>query len=277
MKKLFMVLLLCTLFISISKVTHAVDVDFSRSRSLPSFSNDRVLFENLIVGNERIAAVMRWNSSSKVLEPIWFGTLIKVEIPLRTIIIDGSDGDWSGIPPIVTDIPGDEDPLYSGVTGTDLSAVYMTHDDTYLYFRMTFHDGDPIGDAMYVVEFQQYLTQLHTPGDRFSVASNVSGIWTASTHDRIGSGIGSEIVTSYPSDYASGGTGMVEWKVKIVDVEWPPDTPHPYFPPFPLGQQGIGNRFIRAYIHPGPHPNSPPVSDANDELTRPIVVNFEIN
>jgi hypothetical protein len=247
----------------------AQNVDFSQSRSLPIFSKDIVVFENVIVGSDRYWAVMQWNSSSNVFLPIRIGILNKVEIPFRTIVIDGKNDDWTGIQPIVNDPPGDENPLYAAVPGTDLATVYMAHDDTYLYFLMTFHDGNPIEDAMYVVEFQQCLTQLHSPGDRFAFAQKVGGTWSVRVHDR-----GGWVVTSYPSDHANSGTGMLEWKVRIVDLKWPPDTPHPYFPPAPVPEQGIDNRFVRAYIHPGPHPNFPPLSDENDALTRPMIVNF---
>lgn len=264
-----MIALIGGLLITGSPTAHAVTVDFSQSRSIPVFSNDLVLFENVLVGSERYAVAMQWNSSSNAFLPIWVGILKKVEIPFRTIVIDGNDADWTGIQPIVTDPPGDENPLYAGVPGTDLAAVYMAHDDTYLYFRMTFHDGNPLEEALYVVEFQQYLTQLHTPGDRWVAAQQVGGTWSVTINDR-----GGWVVTSYPNDYASGGTGMLEWKARIVDLEWPPGTPLPYFPPAPVAAQGIENRFIRAYIHPGPYPNPPPISDSNDELTRPMIVNF---
>lgn len=247
-------------------VAAGVNADFSQSRSLPYVYSNMVLFENVIVGNERYAIIMRLDTSN-VLKPIWAGTLSKVEIPFRTITIDGDDADWAGIPPVVEDPVGDEEPEYAAIPGTDLANVYMARDDTYLYFRMTMHDGDPV-EALYVVEFQQYLTQIHTPGDRIIGAENDGISWSVWVGDRTMLG---DCALSYPADHVGAGSAMIEWKVPITDIQYPPDTPNPYFSPLPP-PPGIENQFIRAYIHPGPHPST--VSDSNDELTRPMIVNF---
>ena len=245
-------------------VAAGVNADFSQSRSLPYVSSDMILLENVIVGNERYAAIMQWDASN-VLKPIWVGTLSKVEIPFRTIIIDGDDADWAGILPVVEDPAGDDDPVYASIPGTDLANVYMARDDTYLYFRMTFYDGNPIL-ARYAVELQQYLTQIHTPGDRSAVAVNEETGWWVSVEDRTGVG-----VTAYSADYVGVGSAMLEWKVPITDIQYPQDVPFPYFSPLPP-PPGIENQFIRTYIHPGPHPS--PVSDSNEAFTRPMIVNF---
>ena len=79
------------------------------------------------------------------------------------------------------DPAGDKDPMYSTVPGTDLANVYMARDDTYLYFMMTMHDGGPLQDptTLYVVELQQYLNQIHTPGDLIASVSYITGAgWT---------------------------------------------------------------------------------------------------
>lgn len=250
---------------SADSVLESVNVDFSQSRSLPYLSNDMVLFENVIVGDQRYAAIMQWHTSN-VFELIWYGTLNKVEIPFHTITINGDDADWIGISPVVEDAAGDEHPDYAAVSGTDLANVYLARDNTYLYFLMTFYDGNPV-DAAYAVELQQYLTQLHTPGDRIAVANNESG-WTVSISDRVGFG---DATLIYPADHVAVGTALIEWKVPIIGMQYPPDTPSPYFSPLPP-PPGIENQFIRTYIHPHPHPS--PVSDSNDELTRPMIVNF---
>ena len=246
-------------------VSKSVNADFSQSRSLPYLSNNMVLFENVIVGDQRYAVVMLWDSSN-VLKLVWSGTLNKVEIPFHTIIIDGDDTDWAGIPPAVEDPAGDEDPAYAAVSGTDLANVYLARDDTYLYFLMTFYDGDPV-EAMYVVELQQYLTQLHTPGDRLILANNETG-WTVSVSDRVGFG---DVELTFPADHLAVGAAKIEWKVPITAMQYPPDTPSPHFSPSPP-HPGIENQFIRTYIHPHPHPS--PIADYNDDLTRPMIVNF---
>jgi len=247
-------------------VAGGINADFSQSRSLPYVSTDMILFENVIVGDEHYAVIMRLNASNKLI-PIWAGILNKVEIPFCTITIDGDDADWAGISPVVEDPAGDEDPEYADVPGTDLANVYMARDDTCLYFLMTFHDGDPV-EAIYVVELQQYLAQLHTPGDLYAFAENNGADWTVQIGVRGPGGV----VASYPADHVGVGSAMVEWKVPITAMQYPPDTPLPYFSPLPP-PPGIENQFIRTYIHPLPHPSSP-VSDSNEEFTRPMIVNF---
>ena len=55
-----------------------------------------VLFENVIVGDQRYAAILKWDTSN-VLKLIWYGNLRRVEIHFHTITIDGDDADWTGI------------------------------------------------------------------------------------------------------------------------------------------------------------------------------------
>jgi hypothetical protein len=134
---------------------------------------------------------------------------------------------------------------------------------------MSMYNGGPLSDCFYAVELQQYLHQLHTPGDLIIlVGSDAGGNWGISVQDR---GPGHE-VANYDETHVGVGYGWIEWKVPLVDLENPPDTPYPYFPAGPA-DRGIENRFIRAYIHPGPHPASP-VADSNDPMTRPMIINF---
>jgi hypothetical protein len=285
LKKLFYIFLCTTLpgvtwaGGSASVMTKAMDAviisganaDFSYSRSLPYTSKDMVLFENVIVQNNHYTVIMQLLGNN-TFKPVSASKLRIVEIPFRSIVIDGNDADWSGISPVVEDPAGDKDPMYSTVPGTDLANVYMARDDTYLYFMMTMHDGGPLQDppTLYVVELQQYLNQIHTPGDLIaSVSYTPDAGWTVSIGVR---GPGGQVAL-YPSDYVGIGTGMLEWKVPIAAMQYPPNTPNPYFSPV-QPSPGIENQFIRAYIHPGPHPNPSPVSDANDALTRPMIVNF---
>lgn len=243
---------------------------FLQSHALPFNSEDTVLFENVKVGNDRYAVIMEWDNRGKgigVLKPVWSGKLNQVEIPFQTIVIDGNDEDWAGISPVVEDPEGDENPEYEEISGTDLANVYIARDDDFLYFQMTMYDGEPVA-GMYRVEFQQYLTQLHTPGDLSATAENNGTNWNVYIDDR---GPGHNIAT-YPSEYVGVGSNMVEWMVPIKDMQLPEDTPHPYFNPL-TPPPGIENQFIRTYIHPSPHPESS-VSDANNEFTRPIIVNF---
>lgn len=278
LRKLFLIFLcdLCRCYLgrgTASVLKKAMDdADFSYSRSLPYKSKDVVLFENVIIGNNHYAVIMSWQKNNR-FEPVWADKLRTVEIPFRRITIDGIDTDWAGISPIVKDPAGDDNPIYSTVPGTDLANVYMARDDTYLYFMMTMHDGGPLQDpsTIYAVEFQQYLNQLHTPGDLIASVSYIPDAgWAVTLGVR---GPGGLLALFYPPDYVGIGTGMLEWKVPITSMQFPPTTPYPYFSPV-QPSPGIENQFIRAYIHPGPHPSSSPVSDENDALTRPMIVNF---
>ncbi|MEK7750667.1 MAG: hypothetical protein AAB403_06280 [Planctomycetota bacterium] len=241
-------------------------LDFSQARTLPFGTTDRTFFENVLVEGRHYAIVMAWKNTK--LEPDYVQLLATVQIPFRTIAIDGLDNDWAGISPVVSDPAGDVNPAAQRV-GTDLANVYMARDASYLYIRMTLHDGNPRQDTLYFVELQQYLTQLSTPGDVMIGAAYESGpdwhIWLAAR--------GPGRHRYYNGTDVAVGTKMLEWKVPISDVQYPPNTPRPYFPPSPPGPQGIEGRFIRSYVHPMPGATTP-VADENDRLTRPLIVNF---
>jgi len=239
--------------------------DFSQSRSLPYQTSDMMLFENVIVGNERYEMIMTWGKGN-TFKPISSRLLRTVEIPFAQITIDGYDSDWAGVPPVETDPEGDEENLgFATIPGSDLKAVYIAHDDTYLYFRMTMYDGGPTA-ANYVVEFQQYLNQGHTPGDiRCGASYDGTNKWVH-VADRGPGGI----IAEYSEDYIALGSGWLEWKVPITVMQYPEGTPLPYFSPV-SPPPGIENQFIRTYIHPWP---SPTPSDLNDNLKRPMIINF---
>jgi len=74
----------------------------------------------------------------KVFATLLLATIVSIVIitpylshgKARTIIVDGDPSDWNGIPPIATD---PDDMPYDDV---DLSTVYVTNDEDYLYIRM---------------------------------------------------------------------------------------------------------------------------------------------
>lgn len=258
---------------------------YHESRSLPYSGRGQIAIENVISSDlvsgdtERLLVLMRKGKKGRDLEPIALArhTTVQVaDVSSMPIVIDGDTSDWTGIPAAVTDPMGDEDPLFDGKPGTDLAGVYLARDDTYLYLLMTMHDGGPLSgggeDPLHIVELQQYLLQLHTPGDIVINCSNPNGSgWRVDVSDRNG-----KFYKSYPpgTGHAAVGVGVVEFKVRIDHVMNPPGSPMPYFPASGYVDRGIENRFIRAYIHPGPHPNPPPVSDINDHLTRPLIIDF---
>lgn len=69
----------------------------------------------------------------------------------RTINVDGDPGDWTGIPPIITDPPFDGNNELE-----DIKAVYSANDEENLYFLMELHylnagsiDAEPISEGEY--------------------------------------------------------------------------------------------------------------------------------
>ena len=243
--------------------------DFSEAKSLPYQTSTGVLFENVKIDGVPYAVIME--SKRGNLLPIEITPLPTVTIPTVT-----GDPDWETISPVVVDNSGDERVEFRQMTGTDLDSVYMARDDTYLYFRMTFHDGPPIA-GMFVVEFQQYSNQLHTPGDRYVHASSPTGDpsdWRVVVHDRTNApGLN---IAEYPDPLQENvkvGASSIDWKVPIADMKFPPNTPRPYYAPPGPAKPGIENTFIRAYIHPYPQNANYP-SDDNGASTRPMIINF---
>jgi len=223
--------------------------------------------------------LMEKGTKGQDLEPIALvrhTTVNIADVSMNPIVIDGDTSDWAAVPAAVTDPAGDENPQFYGKPGTDLANVYLASDATYLYLLMTMHDGGPLTgggeEPLHIVELQQYLLQLHTPGDIVINCSNRDGSgWRVDLSDRNG-----KFIRSYAPNtgYAAASVGVIEFKVRIDDVVNLPNSPMPYFPAGGVVDRGIENRFIRAYIHPGPHPNPPPVSDDNYHLTLPLIIDF---
>jgi hypothetical protein len=69
-----------------------------------------------------------------------------VEIPVRTIKIDGKLDDWANLDPILTDPVGND--TMPKQPGTDVTALYMAKDKSYLYWRIDFADGKPQWSTM---------------------------------------------------------------------------------------------------------------------------------
>jgi hypothetical protein len=68
-----------------------------------------------------------------------FSTVV-VSADFNTIIVDGAILDWSGIPPLVTDPPGD----FTGGPEEDIKAVYVSNDEDNLYFWMEMYNNLPV-------------------------------------------------------------------------------------------------------------------------------------
>ena len=92
-----------------------------------------------------------------------------MQVPPKTIVIDGMTADWAGVAPILSDPSGDD--TAPDEHGTDLARVYLARDSMWLYFLMTLHDGAPRTPSAanqhfhYSVDIMQHLYQISTPGD----------------------------------------------------------------------------------------------------------------
>jgi hypothetical protein len=64
-----------------------------------------------------------------------------VDLPVRTIKIDGKVDDWTALNSILTDPEGND--KMPKQPGTDVTALYMAKDKAYLYWRIDFADGKP--------------------------------------------------------------------------------------------------------------------------------------
>ena len=102
-----------------------------------------------------------------------------IDIPFRTITVDGSADDWSGISPVATDNQGDT----TGPAGTDLKAVYVAMDSNFLYFRMD------IWDPPFYIGKDPTNTDAGRPSFKVLQSSKIhiygdieSGVWTEFTN-----------------------------------------------------------------------------------------------
>lgn len=71
--------------------------------------------------------------------------------PQATITTDGNTADWTGIIPMLTDMPGDGG-AYSGL---DLTSVYLAYDVQNLYLRF-----DRVGDVLPLNEYSNFWIYL---------------------------------------------------------------------------------------------------------------------
>lgn len=62
-----------------------------------------------------------------------FPAILPASAVYTNIVIDGDPSDWSAIPSLVSDPPGDNG------TGPDLATVQVANDSTHLYLRITYH------------------------------------------------------------------------------------------------------------------------------------------
>ncbi len=134
-------------------------------------------------------------------------------IPVQTIAVDGDASDWAGLDPVSEDPPGDENPE-ADFEGTDLNAFYLAQDQDFIYFLMTFHDGDPLEDGTgYCFTANQIAGELDTSGDFVSTIFFSGGQWTVLTGIQDGQGQLSEIHQWSADPHVAVGRNLIEWRV----------------------------------------------------------------
>ena len=144
----------------------------------------------------------------KVFATLLLSTMISVAIislypspvEARSIIVDGDPSDWVGIPPIVTD---PDDMPYDDV---DLSEVYVTNDQDYLYIRMEVY-GNISGTG---------------GGYQVLIDADQNGTWDFQFGVISGWGYGYKMPTyeSLPLNF-SYSDSTVEMNVSLADLEFP--------------------------------------------------------
>jgi len=87
-----------------------------------------------------------------------------IEIPFRTITVDGLPSDWAGINPILND--SEDDSICE--TGTDIRGYYLAKDNNYLYWRVdtwsgTFSFGSLGNERILVLNFGEMGTPTQGP------------------------------------------------------------------------------------------------------------------
>jgi hypothetical protein len=131
---------------------------------------------------------MRLNVSGtlRVLCIAWAMVLCVAHGEASPIVIDGSIGDWSGVPAAATDPLGDSGPFMGAVS--DVLSVHFTYDATNLYALVTFAGAPFIGSLLFdtdnnpstgaTVHGVEYGLCFHSGNNSAIVDSAVGGLCT---------------------------------------------------------------------------------------------------
>ncbi len=237
-------------------------MDFSRARSL--CSTNYILFENVQWRGTNYEALYRIGSTAHQIQ---MSPLRTFQVPTATIATDGDASDWSSVPVLYQDLQHDQVPP-DGHPGTDIKQVKIARDAVNLYMAYWLYDAAPPQDGtFYLTELQQYLHQIHTPGDTMIVAtySIASAQWQVQVQHRETPGA----TATYPSSFVGVGDKFIEYRVPIADVE--------YDGGGALSKVGIEGRFLRTYAHyvQDGDPGDPlSTYDGAGEDQKVLIVNF---
>ena len=110
------------------------------------FNRDQTSFtDTLPQGTTYYYQIRTYNQSGEFVRSNFLGALY---VPQANITVDGSVSDWSGLNISIQDYTNDKQP--GSPLGTDISNVYLAHDNQYFYVRMDLADGPPnIQDVVY--------------------------------------------------------------------------------------------------------------------------------
>jgi hypothetical protein len=105
-------------------------------------------------------------------------------LPHRTIKIDGKTDDWAGILPVMSPISSFD--TFPNQPGTQITQVYACRDESTLFFRIDFSDGNPMGSLSKDIDAQlKYIVQVFVKGNNIINLDmgfdRRSGQWTALT------------------------------------------------------------------------------------------------
>ena len=168
-------------------------------------------------------------------------------IPYKTIRFTGENGDWEGIPPVLTDAMNDKNPK-ADFKGADLQKFCLAKDDTFLYLMITLYDGNPKTDIPTQYGFQAQQFPEESSGDHLAKAWFSGNEWHAGVYVRYSE----DDSADYPSEYVAARGNCLEWKVRLADMG------------------ALDNKYVKVYIHTfynSKHPEYP-VGDSSDCIIR---------
>ena len=151
----------------------------------------------LIKMNKKVSAILLLSTMISVAVI----SLYSSPVEARSIVVDGDPSDWAGVPPIVTD---PNDMPYNDV---DLSEVYVTNDEDYLFVRMDVYGN--ISDMGGAYQFMVDVDPRNMTWDfQFYVMSGWGGGYKMPTYDYV------------PLNFSYSGS-TVEMNISLSDLEFP--------------------------------------------------------
>jgi hypothetical protein len=136
--------------VTISTATSGASIRYTTDGSDPSESAGIAYSVPIAVSSSLILKAIAYKTglSDSSVASASYSITTSFAIPTRTITVDGDGSDWAGLSPAVTDPTGDST---STDPGADIVAVYLAHDDAFLYIRIALADSATNGKYSYIV------------------------------------------------------------------------------------------------------------------------------